>query len=237
MTPSKSPQVITILGAPGAGKGTQTMLAADTFRFSRIEAAKILEQRFNTAKPGETVEAHGKTYVLEEQQQRWRDGLLVEAPLVSKMYEEKVKELLENGESVIFDGFPRSVEQMDYLMPYLQDKVGNDRILVIYLEMKEEESVKRNSARRVCQLMRHPVLSLPETEKLSVCPLDGSKLIKRVLDDPEAIKIRLQEFRNQTFPLLEYFKEKEIEVHRINAEQSVAEVFSQVSEVIKKEIK
>jgi adenylate kinase len=232
MKASKQLKVVIIMGPPGAGKGTQTMLVAESFRLSRLEMSKLLEERFQNAKPGETVSAHGTSYSLAEQQKRWKEGLLVEAPLVSQIFEEKLKELLEQKKSIVFDGFPRSIEQMEYIMPLLEETIEKRNILLFYLDISEGESLKRNSQRRVCELMRHPVLSDPQTEHLTICPLDGSKLLRRALDDPEVIKIRLQEFRNQTMPLLEYFKERGIAVRHIKAERSVSAIFDDISQQI-----
>lgn len=230
MKASEQLKVVIIMGPPGAGKGTQTMLVAESFRLSRLEMSKLLEERFQNAKPGETVSAHGISYSLAEQQKRWKEGLLVEAPLVSQIFEEKLRELLKQKESIVFDGFPRNVEQMEYVMPLFEETIEKENILLFYLDIDEEESLERNSQRRVCELMRHPVLSDPQTEHLTICPLDGSKLLRRELDDPEVIKIRLQEFKNQTLPLLEYFKGKGIEVRNINAERSVSAIFGDISQ-------
>lgn len=237
MIASKQLKVVIIIGPPGAGKGTQTMLAAEFFKLSRLEMSKLLEERFQNAKPGETISVHGTSFSLEEQQKRWKGGLLVEAPLVSRIFEEKLRELLEQKESIVFDGFPRNVEQMEYIIPLLEKTIERGNILLFYLDISEEESLKRNSQRRICELMRHPVLSDPQTEHLTICPLDGSKLLRRELDDPEVIKVRLQEFRKQTLPLLAYFEEKGVAVHRINGEQSVAAVFEDITNVLTQAIK
>lgn len=236
MTASDSPYLIIFLGAPGAGKGTQTILIGEKFKLLRVEMSKLLEQHLAHAKPGETIIAHGTHYLIEDQMKRWQEGFLVEAAVVSKILEQKLKELLEREESIILDGFPRTVEQMEFVMDFVDEEIGKDRILIFYLDVREESSMRRNSRRRICELMRHPVLSHPDTEKLTICPLDGSRLVTRELDDPEVIKVRLQEFRKQTLPLLDYFEQKGVLVHRINGEQSIAEVFGAISEIMSKVI-
>ena len=83
--------------------------------------------------------------------------------------------------------------------------------------------------------MRHPILFNKETENLTICPLDGSKLEKRAgLDDSESIKIRIKEYAERTFPMFEYFQKNNFEVHKINGEQTVADVFEEVLKAIKK---
>lgn len=232
MIASDNPYLIIILGAPGSGKGTQTILAAEKFKLLRIEMSKLLERHFANAKLGEKIVANGTDYLVEDQVKRWQEGFLVEAPVVSKILEQELKTLLERGESIILDGFPRSVEQMEFVMDFFDKEIGQDRILIFYLNVGEEASLQRNSHRRICELMRHPVLSHPDTEKLTICPLDGSRLMNRALDDPEVIKVRLQEFRKQTMPLLDYFEKEGVVIHRINGEQSVADVFGEISGIM-----
>ncbi|GAG27647.1 unnamed protein product, partial [marine sediment metagenome] len=80
----------------------------------------------------------------------------------------------------------------------------------------------------------HPILYNKETENLKICPLDGSKLIRRKgLDDPEVIKVRLKEYKERTFPLIELFGKQGIEVNKINGEQSVSDVHKDILKAIK----
>jgi adenylate kinase len=232
MIASDNPYLIIFLGAPGSGKGTQTILTAEKFKLLRVEMSKLLEQRLAHAKSGETIIVNGTEYLIADQMKRWQEGFLVEAAVVSKILEQKLKELLTWGDDIILDGFPRSVTQMEFVMEFVEKEIGKDRMLIFYLDISEDSSLQRNSHRRICELMRHPVMSHPDTEKLTICPLDGSRLVSRALDDPEIIKVRLQEFRKQTMPLLDYFEKRGVAVHRINGEQSIAEVFGDVSEIM-----
>jgi adenylate kinase family enzyme len=111
----------------------------------------------------------------------------------------------------------------------LQELYGKENIHIILLELSEEQTLWRNSHRRICELMRHPVLFTKETEQLTLCPFDGSKLLKREgLDDPETIKVRLKEYQERTFPLVECFGSHRYGVAKVNADQSVSEVFSDI---------
>ena len=81
--------------------------------------------------------------------------------------------------------------------------------------------------------MRHSILFNKETEKLTLCPLDGSKLVKRKdLDDPETIKVRLEQYNQRTLPLFEYFKSSGLNVTKINGEGSVAKVHGEILKII-----
>jgi adenylate kinase family enzyme len=82
--------------------------------------------------------------------------------------------------------------------------------------------------------MRHSILFNPETEKLSICPLDGSKLVRREgLDEPETIKVRLKEYAERTYPIFDFFAKHGFNIKKVNGEQSVAQVYKDVLEAIK----
>ena len=220
------------LGAPGSGKGTQTLLLADKLRLARIEMSKLLEERFLRAKPGEYVEIGGEKYYIAKQQELWKSGVLNEAPFVADTVMARLRRLKGEDQSILLDGFPRAIEQMEYLMPFALKSFGKENIIVLYLDIEEEDTVFRNTHRRICELLRHPILYVKETEQLTLCPLDGSKLVTRSLDTPEITKKRLAIFKEETLPLLEYFEEHGIPVNQVSGAGSVSEVFSRISKVV-----
>jgi adenylate kinase family enzyme len=82
--------------------------------------------------------------------------------------------------------------------------------------------------------MRHPILFLEENKEMTRCPIDGSKLVKREgLDDPETIKVRIKEFGERTFPVLEFLKNRGIPVIMIDGTKCPAEVFGNIMDKIK----
>jgi len=97
MIASDNPYLIIFLGAPGSGKGTQTILTAEKFKLLRVEMSKLLERHLANAKPGEKIVANGTDYLIEDQMKRWQEGFLVEAPVVSKILEQELKALLEDN--------------------------------------------------------------------------------------------------------------------------------------------
>lgn len=222
-------QVIILMGPPGSGKGTQGELIAEKMGLYYFETSKILEQSFQGHREGEFVEVEGKKYFLKEEEEIWKKGILCSPPFVSHLVKEKVKDLHQKGESLLLSGSPRTLLEGQELMPLLEKLYGKDNIKIILLNISAEQTISRNSHRRICELMRHPVLYTPETEKLTRCPLDGSKLVRREgLDDPETILKRLEEYKERTIPLLEFYKENGLEVKEVDGEGSVAEVFERV---------
>ena len=102
------------------------------------------------------------------------------------------------------------------------------------LEISAEQTIFRNSHRRICELIRHSILFNKETETLSNCPLDGSKLVRREgLDDPETIKVRLKEYAERTLPIFDYFEKHGLKINKVNGEQTVADVHKDIVEAIK----
>ena len=223
--------VIILLGAPGAGKGTQAGLLADKLGLYYFETSRILEESFNLPKKQKFIKVAGKKYFYVDEKKLWTDGILCSPPFVSYLVNQKIKQLYKAGENLIIAGSPRTLYEGKNVMPVLEKLYGKKNIKVILIQVSAQESIYRNSHRRICELMRHPILYSKETEKLKFCPLDGSKLIRRKgLDDPDTIKIRLNEYKERTLPLVQYFKERKLNVKKINGKGSVSKVFQSILE-------
>ncbi len=230
VTDSKKKLIIVLLGAPGSGKGTQASLLAERLNLYYLETSKILEENFNSSDADNPIEIEGKEYSPKaEKEENWEKGILCSPPFVVYLMEKKIKELHEEGKSILFAGSPRTLYEGERVMPLLKDLYGVENIKIILIEISAEQTIFRNSHRRICELMRHPVLYSKETENLEHCPLDGSKLLKRAkLDDPETIKIRIKEYVERTFPLLSLFQQQGFKVERVNGEQPVADVYKDI---------
>lgn len=236
MTPSKNKKlVIIVMGPPGSGKGTQATLLAENLNLYHIETSKILEERFSQAKKGDFVEIEGKKYFFLNEKKLWQTGILCSPPFVTYLVKEKIKELFKEGKNLVLSGSPRTLYEGKEIIPLLKKLYGKKNIKIFSLEISPKETIKRNSQRRICQLMRHPILATKkEFLNLKYCPLDGSKLLKRKgLDDPETIKVRIKEYKERTFPLLDYFKKEGLKVIKINGSPPPAEVFKNILKSLK----
>jgi adenylate kinase len=234
MKHSKKSKVIILLGPPGSGKGTQAELLTEKLNLYYFETSKILEEKFSQAKKGEFLKIDCKIYNLLDEKKLWETGILCSPPFVTHLVKEKIKELFKERKNLVLSGSPRTLYEGKEIFSLLKKLYGKENIKLILLQQSEKTTILRNNQRKICQLMRHPILSTKkEFLKLTHCPLDGSKLVKRKgLDDPETIKVRLKEYRERTFPLVDYFKKEGLKVKEVNGEQSVADVFRDILKVI-----
>ncbi|MBI4359284.1 MAG: nucleoside monophosphate kinase [Candidatus Nealsonbacteria bacterium] len=224
-----SKQVVIIMGAPGSGKGTQATLLSEKLNLYYIETSKIIEANIMGAEKGESVVIDGKKYLLEEEARKWKAGLINSPSMVTFWMKNRIGQLAEGGENLILAGSPRTAEESKELMPFLSKLYGKQNIKTVLLEISAQESIFRNSHRRICELMRHPVLYSRKNEKLIDCPLDGSKLVRRKgLDDPKTIKTRLERYKEQTLPVIDYLEKNKFWVKKINGLPAPAIVFANI---------
>jgi len=234
MKPSNKKITVILFGPPGAGKGTQASLLAEKLSLYYLETSKIIEESFNKAKKNDFIKVGKEKYFLSNEKKLWKAGILCSPPFVTQLVNNKINELFKAGESLILAGSPRTLYEGKEVIPLLKKLYNKENIKVVLIKLKGKDSIFRNSHRRICELMRHPILYNKETIRLTRCPLDGSKLMKRKgLDDPKTIKIRLKEYEERTFPLVKLFKQQGLKVKEVSGFGSVAKVFSDILKAIK----
>lgn len=232
MRPSEK-QVIIMIGPPGSGKGTQAHLLERKYDFFHLETSEIIEKKLKNIKKGDFVKIGRKKYFLFQEKIKREKGELMSPPLVSFWVKEKIKNLAREGKSIVTSGSPRTLYEGKRLIPFLKKIYGKENIKVILIKLSLKESIWRNSHRRTCELLRHPILYTKETKNLKYCPIDGSNLLKRKDDTLEIIKIRWKKYKKETLPLINLFKKEKIEIKKVNGEQSVAKVHQDILNVLK----
>ncbi len=205
---------ILILGAPGAGKGTQSANLVAEFGVDHVttgdalRANKDMETDYGT--PREYMEA----------------GELVPDPVVNEI----VKAALDDADGYVLDGYPRNPEQANYL-----DGI-TDLDVVIYLDVSREELVDRLTGRRVCaECGTNYHVEYSQPAEPGVCDECGGELIQRDDDTEEVVNERIRVFEENTEPLIEHYEETGSLV-RIDGEQSPDEVWAAVKAAVEAEI-
>ncbi|MSU60505.1 MAG: hypothetical protein EXS52_01130 [Candidatus Staskawiczbacteria bacterium] len=228
-------KVIILFGPPGAGKGTQSELLSEKIGLYLFETSKMLEREFRKAEempvdaPERFVEVDGEKFDVLNEKEIWKKGELCSPPWVTYLTLTELQRLHDEGDNIIMSGSPRTVYEAEREMPLLAKLYGKENIKICMIEISAEVTVFRNTHRKICELMRHSILFNDETKNLTICPLDGSALVARKdLDDPETIKIRLEQYKGRTMPLFDYFKKSGLSVEKINGEGSVAKVHSEI---------
>ena len=226
-------KIIILLGPPGSGKGTQATLLAEKLDLYYFETSNIIEMAVHSHRAEEHVEVDGQKYTFGHEKELWGKGILCSPPFVVFLVEKKINELFQSGKGIVFAGSPRTMHEGEKVIPQIEALYGPKNIKIILLELSPEQTIFRNSNRKICELMRHPVLYTEETRNLKSCPLDGSKLLKRTgLDDPETIKVRIKEYEERTLPLVGFFEKAGLGVKKVNGEQSVEGVHKDILEAL-----
>lgn len=210
---------LVFLGPPGAGKGTQAQRISERFGLVWICAGDMLRQAVAKGNQiGKKVEAYLKK------------GELVPDEIVLHLISERLNEI--KNEGFILDGFPRTVKQA-MALDELLDKKKIALRAVIFLDVPDEEIVRRLSARRICPscgAVYNMIFNPPrEDEKCDRC---GTPLIRRKDDEPETIRNRLRIFHEQTLPLIEYYQRKGL-LRRISGTGNPDQVTEEIEKVLK----
>lgn len=216
------PKVIFLIGPPGSGKGTQAELLAKELGFYHFEISKIIEGKFKNADSEDKEIVH--------QKEHWISGELIHSELIIRWFFEEVEELKNRVNGFVFSGSGRTVKESKEQLDYLEKIYGKENIVAVELKLSEEESVKRNSTRRICKANRHPIPNFPEYADMKVCPEDGSEIITRELDKPEIIKERYRVYLRDTAPVIDYFRDNGYKVKEVNGEQPIEGVFRDIKE-------
>ena len=214
--------VVMLIGPPGSGKGTQAEFLAEKFGLVHLESSQVIEDKFKNAAVGDKVIAHEK--------EAWVAGELTNPELVRAWMLEKIKELHSKGLGIVLSGSPRTMFEAEGEMPVFEELYGKENVKPIHLNLSKEESVKRNSGRRICQANRHTIPDFPIFKNITTCPKDGSPLLKRELDTPETIGIRYEVYLRRTQPILSFLQESEYSVIEIEGEQDIDKVFKDILE-------
>jgi adenylate kinase len=214
---------IVIFGPQGSGKGTQGDRISKKLGIPDISSGALFR-----------AEVDRNTGMGREIAQYITSGQLVPSDLVRQVIKDRLTEQ-DTLEGTIFDGYPRTVEQAESLDEILT-ALGRQITHVVYLDLSDEEAVRRLSGRRVCPNDRcrlsYHVEFKPPTKDKDHCDRCGSVLAQRQDDVPEAIKQRLDVYHKDTSPLLDFYKQRGI-VFKIDGSQTIDKVEKDINFIFK----
>jgi adenylate kinase len=210
---------IIMLGAPGAGKGTQAKMIADKFGIPHISTGDIFRANI---KNGTELGKKAKEFM--DKGQLVPDELTVEI-LLDRVAQDDCKD------GYVLDGFPRTIPQADVLDKELT-KLGDKVDFAINVDVPDENIVRRMSGRRACLKCgaTYHIEHIPP-KKEGICDTCGSELVQRDDDKPETVLNRLKVYHDQTQPLIEYYDGKNI-LKTVDGTKDMQEVFNSIVSIL-----
>lgn len=210
---------IIMLGAPGAGKGTQAKMIAAEYQVPHISTGDIFRANI---KNGTELGMEAKKYM--------DQGLLVPDELTVKILLDRVaQEDCKNG--YVLDGFPRTIPQAEVLDKALTE-LGDQIDYAINVDVPDENIINRMSGRRACLgcgATYHIKHIPPKTE--GVCDTCGQGLVLRDDDKPETVKNRLDVYHKQTQPLIDFYSEKGV-LKAVDGTVDMQDVFAAIKAIL-----
>jgi len=210
---------IIMLGAPGAGKGTQAKMIADKYSVPHVSTGDIFRANIkNNTELGQQAKAY------------MDNGEVVPDELTVKILLDRVaKEDCQGG--YVLDGFPRTIPQAKVLDEAL-DKLGEKIDYAINVDVPDENIVKRMSGRRACVTCgaTYHIEHVPPKAE-GICDKCGSNLILRDDDKPETVLNRLDVYHKQTQPLIDFYSEKGV-LKDVDGTQNMSDVFDEIIKIL-----
>ena len=207
-------KIIVIIGAPGAGKGTQSRLLTEQYGYPQISTGDILREM-----------ARADTPLGRKVKETMAAGLLVSDEILGEVIRARTSQP-DCNDGYILDGYPRTLDQAS-LLEELASQQGK-QIRFARIVVPEDALFKRLTGRRECSKCREIYNIYFRPPKVDgVCDLDGAPLTQRSDDHPEPVSRRLEEYKRSTAPLIDYYS-KSGRLIEINGEQPVNVVFEKL---------
>lgn len=210
---------IIMLGAPGAGKGTQAKMIADKYQVPHISTGDIFRANI---KNGTELGVEAKKYM--------DKGQLVPDELTVKILLDRVANPDCAG-GYVLDGFPRTIPQAEVLEKALAE-LGDQIDYAINVDVPDENIIKRMGGRRACLscgATYHIEHIPPRTE--GICDVCGKELVLRDDDKPETVKNRLDVYHNQTQPLIDFYSAKGV-LKTVDGTVDMKDVFAAIVDIL-----
>jgi adenylate kinase len=210
--------IIVLLGPPGAGKGTQADLLSKRLGIPKIATGDVLRAALRD----------GTRRGLEAKAYMDRGDLVPDSVILGILQDVMTSPAARSG--AILDGAVRTVPQAEGLAKMLKE-IGKKVDKVLLFDVDDNELVKRLSGRTVCEGCQTPYMG---REPGSICEKCGGKLVRRKDDEPEAVRNRLEVYRRQTAPVIDWYGANKMKVLRIDADAPVDTVTSRAVKALER---
>ena len=210
---------IIMLGAPGAGKGTQAKMIAEKYSIPHVSTGDIFRANI---KNGTDLGKQAKEYM--------DAGKLVPDELTVKILLDRVaQDDCKNG--YVLDGFPRTIPQAEVLEDAL-NKLGDKIDYAINVDVPDENIVRRMSGRRACLKCgaTYHIEHIPPKQE-GICDTCGSELVLRDDDKPETVLNRLKVYHDQTQPLIDFYTERNV-LKTVDGTRDMKDVFADIISIL-----
>ncbi len=207
-----------IFGAPGSGKGTQAKKLVKHFGLNYLGTGDLMR-----------IELNDKTDLGKKIKDIIESGGLVDNQTANELVDQALKNL-RFGSSVIFDGYPRTLNQVEHLQDYFN--ATKSKVFVLNLKVDSKNLIERISTRRVCQNCKK-IFQNPAQLKIKKCDECHGDLILREDDKPDVVKERLAVYNDQTKPLIDFYKNLKVLIE-IDGNPPIDEVADEIELKVKK---
>lgn len=210
---------IIMLGAPGAGKGTQAQMIADKYEIPHISTGDIFREN---VKKGTALGMEAKKYM--------DQGLLVPDELTVKILLNRVAQAdCKNG--YVLDGFPRTIPQAEVLDKAITE-LGEKIDYAINVDVPDENIIRRMSGRRACLACgaTYHIEHIPPKQE-GICDKCGKELVQRDDDKEETVKNRLDVYHKQTQPLIDFYTKQGV-LRTVDGTMDMKDVFSAITALL-----
>ncbi len=218
------PKIIILMGPPGSGKGTQARLLAEKLGFQHLSTGALLRSILNNK------QADNETL---QEAEKIRQGSLVADRLIYKLVFPIIEKKLKEGGGVILDGAIRNIVQAEEYGNFFSKHNLWPDVKAIWIELSEENSLDRLTARKECKKCGTAMPYSLETKDLKVCPKCGGQLEKRSDDQETAIlkKRLVEQGRGAHESIISFFSDRNV-LTEIDGHGTIEEVFAKIEKVI-----
>lgn len=216
-------KAIILLGPPGAGKSTQAELVTYCFNLIHFDTGRRIEN---------FIEQEPKQSPI---RRKFEQGILLEPLWVLRLLKNETGKIAKAGFGVVLSGSPRTIleafgdKRHQGLIPFLVKLYGRKNIFIFELGISPRTSIQRNSGRLICSICQRPAFN-PKVKKCNFC---NGELIKRSIDKPAIIKVRLQQYEERTLPIIKELRKRKFRIIKIDARAKPNEIFKKIKRRIR----